>query len=152
MTIYQRPPLITEVVATPDRVVYATVNVPDTIADGEEYFIGKVLRTTDGGKTFDALEEASWVSTGVDYDTGDTVYHNGHLYTSLVDDNLVEPGTDAAKWQDDGAWNANGVLTENIDKTSTCAVLVSGVVVESNLRGYDSNMRQTLFNNKIFMQ
>ncbi len=152
MNIYQRPPLITEVIATSDRVVYATVNVPDTVADGEEYFIGKVLMTSDGGKTFDALEEEPWVSTGVDYDTDATVYHNGHIYTSLIDDNLAEPGTDATEWHDDGAWNANGVLAENIDKTSTCAVLVSGVVVESNLRGYDSNMRQTLFNNKIFMQ
>lgn len=152
MNIYQRPPLITEVVATSDRVVYATVNVPEAIADGEEYFIGKVLVTTDGGKTFDALEEESWVSTGVDYDTGDTVYHNGHLHTSLVENNLVEPGTDTTKWHDDGVWNANGILIENIDKTSTCAILVSGVVVESNLRGYDSNMRQPLFNNKIFMQ
>jgi len=152
MNIYQRPPLITEVVATSDRVVYATVNVPDTITDGEEYFIGKVLTTSDGGKTFDALEKEPWVATGIDYDTGDTVYHNGHVFTSLIDNNLVAPGTDGTKWQDDGVWNANGILMENVDKTSTYAVLVSGVVVESNLRGYDSNMRQTLFNNKIFMQ
>lgn len=146
----QRPPLVDEVVVKKERVIYATVNVPATVAEGDEYFIGKVLCTTDGGLTFDALAAPAWVTGS--YDDADTVFHNGHIFESLVDLNTVEPGTDPLKWQDNGVWDANGILIENIDATGMAAVLITGVAVEGKLRGYDSTMRHALFTNKITMQ
>lgn len=147
--IYTRPPLVDEVIVKKERVIYATVNVPLVVVEGDEHFIGKVLCTTDGGQTFDAIAEA-WVAGS--YDTTEIVSHNNHTWTSLADANNVEPGTDPLKWQDNGVWDANGILMENIDATTMCAVLITGVAVEHKLRGYDSAMRHTLFKNKITMQ
>ncbi len=150
MTTYTRPPLVTEVIVKQERVIYATVNVPLVITEGDEYFIGKVLRTTDGGITFDAMTVPHWVAG--EYAIDVVVYHNGHSYTSLAALNSAEPGTDVTKWQDNGVWDANGILMENIDATTMCAVLITGVTVENKLLGYDSAMRHTLFKNKITMQ
>lgn len=150
MPITTRPPLVDEVIVKKERVIYATVNVPATVTEGDEYFIGKVLRTTDGGVTFDAMTVPHWVAGEHAIDV--VVYHNGHIYTSLAALNTAEPGTDATKWHDDGVWDANGILMENIDATSMAPVLITGVAVENKLRGYDSAMRHTLFKNKITMQ
>lgn len=150
MTIYTRPPVVDEVIVNKDSVIYATVNVPLVVTEGDEHFIGKVLRTTDGGVTFDAMTAPHWVAGEHAIDV--VVYHNGHIYTSLAALNIAEPGTDATKWHDDGVWDANGILMENIDATTMCAVLITGVAVENKLRGYDSAMRHTLFKNKITMQ
>lgn len=146
----QRPPLVDEVVVKKERVIYATVNLPIVVVEGDEFFIGKTLRTTDGGITFDAMTEDVWAAG--EFADGDVVYHNGHVFTSLVDLNTAEPGTDPLKWEDNGAWDANGILIENIDVTGKAAVLITGVVAESKLRGYDSAMRHALFKNKITMQ
>lgn len=146
----QRPPLVDEVIVKKERVIYATVNVPATVAEGDEYFIGKVLRTTDGGQTFDAQTLDTWVAGT--YAATDEVYYNGHTYASLAADNTAEPGTDPLKWQDTGVWDANGILIENIDATGTAAVLITGVAAEGKLRGYDATMRHALFTNKITMQ
>ena len=148
--IYTRPPLVTEVIVKQERVIYATVNVPVPVTEGNEYFIGKVLRTTDGGRTFDAMTTPHWAAGEHAIDI--VVYHNGHIYTSLAALNTAEPGTDATKWHDDGVWDANGILMENIDVTSMTSILITGVAVENKLRGYDSAMRHTLFKNKITMQ
>lgn len=44
------------------------------------------------------------------YSTGDRVTHGGHLWESLVDDNVDEPGTDNGfRWKDLGAWPAEEV-------------------------------------------
>ncbi len=146
----QRPPLVDEVIVKKERVIYATVNVPATVAEGDEYFIGKVIRTTDGGQTFDAMTTPHWVAG--EYAIDVVVYHNGHIYTSLAALNTAEPGTDATKWHDDGVWDANGILIENIDVTGMAAVLITGVAAEGKLRGYDATMRHALFTNKITMQ
>lgn len=40
------------------------------------------------------------------YSTGDKTIHNGHLWESLVDDNVDEPGTDNGfRWKDLGEWD-----------------------------------------------
>lgn len=40
------------------------------------------------------------------YSTGDRVIHDGHLWESLVDDNVDEPGTDNGfRWKDLGEWD-----------------------------------------------
>lgn len=148
--INTRPPLVDEVIVKKERVIYATVNVPVTVTEGDECFIGKVLRTTDGGQTFDAMTTPHWVAG--EYVIDVVVYHNGHTYTSLTALNTAEPGTDATKWHDDGVWDANGILMENIDVTAMASILITGVAVENKLRGYDSAMRHTLFKNKITMQ
>ncbi len=150
MITVQRPPLVDEVIVKKERVIYATVNVPATVAEGDEYFIGKVLRTTDGGVTFDAMTEDVWVAGS--YADGVVVFHNGHTFESLADANNAEPGTDPLKWQDNGVWDANGILIENIDATGMAAVLITGVAAEGKLRGYDATMRHALFTNKITMQ
>lgn len=150
MPLIQRPPLVNEVVADIDTVVHATVNVPETVTEGDEYFIGKVLTTSDGGKTFDAMTKDTWING--EHAINAEVYHKGHIYTSLAAANTAEPGTDAAKWHDDGVWNANGILIENISSTGLCSVMVEGLAMESYLRGYDVDMRQALFNNKIITQ
>jgi len=149
MTITTRPPIITEVIVKQERVIYATVNVPLIVVEGDEHFIGKVLCSIDGGQTFYAIPEA-WAAGS--YDTTEIVSHNNHTYTSLADANTDEPGTDPLKWEDNGVWDANGILMENIDATSMAPVLITGVAVENKLRGYDSAMRHTLFKNKITMQ
>lgn len=146
----QRPPLVDEVVVKKERVIYATVNVSETVTEGDEYFIGKVLTTSDGGRTFNAMTEKVWVAG--DHSDGDVVFHNGHIFESLADANTVEPGTDPLKWEDNGVWDANGILIENIDATGMASVLITGVAVEGKLRGYDSTMRHALFKNKITMQ
>lgn len=148
--IYTRPPLVDEVIVKKERVIYATVNVPVPVIEGDEYFIGKVLTTSDGGQTFDALSDPVWVAGS--YSDVNAVFHNGHIFESLADLNVTEPGTDPLKWQDMGVWDANGILMENIDATTMCAVLITGVAVENKLRGYDSAMHHTLFKNKITMQ
>lgn len=150
MSLIQRPPLVDEVVVKKERVIYATVTVPAEVSEGNEYFIGKALRSTDGGVTFEAMTKATWAAG--EFSDGDVVYHNGHIFTSLVDANAAVPGTDPDSWQDEGAWDANGVLIENIDATAMAAVLITGVVVENKLLGYDSAMRHALFKNKITMQ
>ncbi|MDD2267023.1 hypothetical protein [Sulfuricurvum sp.] len=147
--IYTRPPIVDEVIVKKERVIYATVNVPLIVVEGDEYFIGKVLSSTDGGQTFDAIPEA-WVAGS--YDSTQVVSHNNHTFTSLIDFNDVEPGTDPLKWEDNGVWDANGILIENIDVTGMASVMITGVAVENKLLGYDSAMRHTLFKNKITMQ
>lgn len=148
--IYTRPPLVDEVIVKKERVIYATVNVPVPVIEGDEYFIGKVLTTLDGGQTFNALTDPVWVAGS--YSDADTVFHNGHIFESLADLNVIEPGTDPLKWQDMGVWDANGILMENIDVTGMTSILITGVAVENKLRGYNSAMRHTLFKNKITMQ
>lgn len=148
--IYTRPPLVDEVIVKKERVIHATVNVPVLVIEGAEYFIGKVLRTTDGGVTFDAMTVPHWVAGAHAIDV--VVYHNGHIYTSLAALNIAEPGTDPLKWKDMGVWDANGILMENIDVTGMASILITGVVVENKLREYHPTMRHTLFKNKITMQ
>lgn len=148
--IYTRPPLVDEVIVKKERVIYATVNVLVPVIEGDEYFIGKVLTTLDGGQTFNALTHPIWVAGS--YSDADTVFHNGHIFDSLADLNATEPGTDPLKWQDMGVWDANGILMENIDVTGMASILITGVVVENKLREYHPTMRHTLFKNKITMQ
>lgn len=148
--IYTRPLLVDEVIVKKERVIYATVNVPVPVIEGDEYFIGKVLTTSDGGQTFDALHVPVWVPGS--YSDVNSVFHNGHIFESLADLNTAEPGTDPLKWQDMGVWDANGILMENIDVTGMASILITGVAVENKLREYHSTMRHTLFKNKITMQ
>ena len=125
--------------------VYGTVTVPD----GVEFRIGQILRTQDGGETFESMTETVWDAADPAAALDAVVYHNGHIYTSLIADNAVEPGTDPAKWQDDGAWNANGILAEHISLTQKAVVETMCTVVKRNLNGLETGMLKTLFDNKI---
>lgn len=135
-----------DVVITKALSVNATVTVPeDATLD-----IGTLLSSNDGGVTF--TTQTTPVYEAGSYDTAEEVYHLGHIWESLADANTAVPGSDPVKWEDKGAWNANGVLCDYIETTSTANVLVSGVVVEHNLSGFEEALRATLFDNKIILK
>ena len=67
----------------------------------------EVLPGQDGAEPDEGYAE--WVQPGSTngYSTGDRVTHGGHLWESLVDSNVDEPGTDNGfRWKDLGAWPA----------------------------------------------
>ncbi|MDD2895529.1 MAG: hypothetical protein PHG81_05855 [Aliarcobacter sp.] len=135
-----------DVVVTKALSVNATVTVPeDATLD-----IGTLLSSNDGGVTFTTQTTPAYAAGS--YDTAEEVYHLGHIWESLADANTAVPGSDPVKWEDKGAWNANGVLCDYIETTSTANVLVSGVVVEHNLSGFEEALRATLFGNKIILK
>ena len=135
-----------DVVITKALSVNATVTVPeDATLD-----IGTLLSSNDGGVTFTTQTTPAYAAGS--YDTAEEVYHLGHIWESLADANTAVPGSDPEKWEDKGVWNANGVLCDYIETTSTANVLVSGVVVEHNLSGFEEALRATLFDNKIILK
>jgi len=149
-TLTQRPPLLEEVVTDRLQTVEATVTVPAVVADGDEHFIGKVVRSLDGGLTYEKLTETVWA--GVSAAVDDLVFHNGHIWKSLAATNVTEPGTDVLKWEDQGIWDANGILIQNIDVTRKAVVLVTGSVKKSYLRSFEASMQLALFQNKIILK
>lgn len=132
-----------DVIIDKQQSVNGTVNVPEeTTLD-----IGTLLSTADGGKTWTSDKEDPWVA-GL-YAENAIVYHNGHTWKSLAKDNSVEPGSDALSWEDQGAWDANGVLVEGLETTADANVLTMGYVYQNNLTGFEEGLRMQLFKNKI---
>lgn len=127
-----------------------SVNATVTVPEDATLDIGTLLSSNDGGVTFTAQTTAAY-ATG-SYSEGDEVYHLGHIWESLADTNTAVPGSDPAKWEDKGAWNANGILCDYIETSGVANVLVSGVVVEQNLTGFEEALRSTLFENKIILK
>lgn len=133
-----------------DVVVNSVIAVNGTVVvpvDVESLEIGTLLTSTDGGLTWDILQEDQWEAG--EFATSETVYHLGHIWESKVDTNTAEPGTDDTKWTDKGLWNANGVLADRLETTGASAVLVCGTVVEANLIGFEDALRAKLLDNKI---
>jgi len=149
-SLTKRPPLLDEVVVDRFQTVQATVTVPAVVADGDEHFIGKVVRSLDGGATYEKLTETVWA--GAEAAADDIVFHNGHLWKSLAATNSVEPSTDPLAWEDQGIWDANGILIQNIDVTGKAVVLVTGSVKKSYLRSFEASMQLALFQNKIILK
>lgn len=127
-----------------------SVNATVTVLEDATLDIGTLLSSNDGGVTF--TTQTTPVYEAGSYDMAEEVYHLGHIWESLADANTAVPGSDPVKWEDKGAWNANGVLCDYIETTSTANVLVSGVVVEHNLSGFEEALRATLFDNKIILK
>ena len=112
--------------------------------------IGTLLTTADGGNTWTIRQETDWVAGSYAVDA--IFYHLGHIWKSLAATNTAEPGTDPAKWEDQGFWQANGVLVEGLDLTGDANVLTSGSVVESNLTGFEEALRHQLFDRNIILK
>lgn len=70
----------------------------------------EVLPGQDGNEPDDGYAEWTQPGSTNGYSTGDRVTHGGHLWESLVDSNVDEPGTDNGfRWKDLGAWPAEEV-------------------------------------------
>jgi len=149
--INKRVPTIDEVIIKKDQVVSGTVSVP-VAAEGvvAGLVFGTVLTSTDGGVNWTSQEKPLWIAGAFNADA--EVFHNGHTWKSLEDANSNEPITDDPKWQDLGAFDANGVLGENITETSKVSVVITGTVREKHLVNYDDSMRTSLFRNKIILK
>jgi hypothetical protein len=148
--ITKRVPTIDEVIIKKDQVVSGTVAVTPATTGESGLVFGTILTSTDGGDTWTTQEKPLWVAGT--YAADDEVFHEGHSWKSLEDANTDEPKADNPKWQDLGAFDANGVLVENITQTSKVAVLITGTVREKHLVNYDNSMKKSLFKNKIILK
>lgn len=67
----------------------------------------KVLPGQEGNKPEDGYAEWVQPESTNGYNTGDKVIYNGHLWESIVDDNVDAPGTDNGfRWKDLGEYQA----------------------------------------------
>lgn len=144
MPLIERPKVLSEVMIRKDQSVYGNVIVPV----GGEIQIGTLLISVDGGLTWRDRNE--W-EAGLFAD-GAIVYYDGHVWESLIDNNAAVPGTDPLSWQDNGVWEANGMLCEYADVTGEYEVMTSGYVVEKRVVGFHESMRPALFAKKISLK
>ena len=146
MALVQRPLRESDVIITKIQSVNGTVSVPvDLTLD-----VGTLLTTADGGLTWQERQEDDWAAGT--YAANDIVYHQGHIWKSLAGSNTDEPTTASSNWEDQGFWNANGVLVEGLEESGDANVLIAGNVVENNLTGFDEALRQQLFNQNIILK
>lgn len=78
----------------------------------------KVLPGQEGNEPEDG-SYAEWVKPDSTngYSTGNRVTHNGHLWESIVDSNVDEPGTDNGfRWKDLGEWPAADDQNDNTEE------------------------------------
>lgn len=128
------------------QTVVGTVTVPQTIVDAEDALpLGTLLTSTDGGQTWNPLTTPLFEVGS--YKANAEVYYKGHIYKSTKAANDSIP--DVADWDDLGAWNANGVLYNDLSESKKTTVVVTGSVKENYLKGCDEFLRVTLFTNKI---
>jgi len=128
------------------QAVEKMVNVPVDLAVDGVVPVGTLLSTDDGGKTFNTLTTPAHVAGT--YALDDEVYYAGHIFTSGVADNTSIPLADS-NWVDNGKWNANGILWEDLTESKQARVLTTGTVNKKYLSGYDEYLEVTLFDNKI---
>ena len=87
------------------KVLQGHVSQAGWTPDAAPSLFAEVLPGQEGNEPEEGYAE--WVQPGSTngYSTGDRVLHDGHLWTSLVDDNVDEPGTDNGfRWKDEGAY------------------------------------------------
>lgn len=126
--------------------VVGTVTVP-VLTDGEALKLGTLLRSDDGGETWKPRPELYEAGS---FANGDTVYFEGHTFTSTADGNTN--ATDGADWTDNGKWNPNGVLYTDLFETGKAAVVVTGDMKGKHLGDYDSYLKTQLFDNKLLVK
>lgn len=126
------------------QTVVGMVNVP-VLADGEALALATLLTSNDGGLTWDSLTTPAYVAGT--YAVDDEVYYEGHIYKNTVLDNTALP-TDPS-WTDLGAWDANGVLYNDLTESKKTTVVVTGEIKQKYLIGNDSFLQVALFKNKI---
>jgi hypothetical protein len=133
--------LSSDVFINVQHTVIGTVSVPyDALP------LGTLLTTTDGGATWSTLKTPTYIS-GNTYQDGDIVYFEGNIFTNNTADNTDAPTE--STWTKKGAWDANGVLYNNLTETKKASVVVTGTVKEKHLSGSDEFLKLTLFKNKI---
>ncbi len=147
MYITKRVPTIDEVIIKKGQTVSGNVVIP---LGSSGLVFGTILTSIDGGITWTSQEKDIW--TAGSYEADVEVFHNGKTWKSLSADNVIEPGTDEAKWQELEVFDANGVLIENITENTKATVLITGEVREKHLQDYDDSMRISLFKNKIILR
>lgn len=132
-----------------EQTVVGMVTVPASIIEAEGAMpMATLLMTTDGGLNWNALTTPAYeVGT---HNLDDEVYHEGHIFVSTAADNDTIPG--AGDWSDLGAWNANGVLYNDLTESKKTTVVVTGDVVKKHLTGFDEYLRLALFKNKIIVK
>jgi len=142
ITKIKRSDVFTDVQQT----VVGTVNIPQSIIDsGDALPLATLLTSTDGGLTWNPLTTPVYIAGT--YQIGDIVYHEGNIFTNDTADNTALP-TDPS-WTNDGAWDANGVLYNDLTESKKTTVVVTGIVKEKYLGGSDEFLKATLFKNKI---
>jgi len=146
MALEQRPLILSEVLVRKDQSVYAAL----TVAADTTVALATPLNSSDGGLTWNILTTPLY-EDGT-YTTGDNVYFAGHIYESLIDANDVLPNSDPAKWEDQGVWNANGVLLEYADVTGDYEVMTSGYLKAKNMPSIAESLRPVLFDNNIILK
>lgn len=89
------------------KVLQNHVSQADWLPDEAASLYAKVLPGQDGNEPSEGY--AAWVQPGATngYSTGDRVVDEGHLWESLVNDNVDKPGTDNGfRWKDLGPYPA----------------------------------------------
>ncbi|NOQ31511.1 MAG: hypothetical protein GQ570_10340 [Helicobacteraceae bacterium] len=132
------------------QTVVGVVAISAALISAEEPLkMGTLLRSTDGGKNWEALTTASH-DVASTYAVDDEVYFEGGLYKSTVVDNTTVP--DVGDWDYLGIWASNGVLYNDLLESKKTTVVVSGSVKQKYLHGYDEFLRVPLFDNKILVK
>lgn len=85
------------------KVLQGHVSQADWVPDAAPSLFAKVLPGQEGSETESGYAEWVQPDSTNGYSTGDKVVWNGHLWESIVDDNVDEPGTDNGfRWKDLG--------------------------------------------------
>lgn len=130
------------------QTVVGDVTVPEAMitADGAMP-LGTLLTSTDGGLTWNSLTTPAYDAADAPYADAAQVYFEGHIFTSTVANNNTVPN--AGDWTDEGAWDANGVLFNDLTESRKTTIVVTGTAKQKHLVGHDSFIQATLFKNKI---
>lgn len=85
------------------KVLQGHISQADWAPDAAPSLFAKVLLGQEGNEPEDGYAEWEQPDSTNGYSTGDRVLHNGHLWESIVDSNVDEPGTDNGfRWKDLG--------------------------------------------------
>jgi hypothetical protein len=131
-----------------DQTVVGLVSVPAGLIAGDAVPMGTLLLTSDGGKTWSTRTTPDYAAGS--YALDDEVYYEGHIFKSTAAANVTVPGV--GDWTDLGAWNANGILFNDLTESKNTTVVVTGTVAKKTLSGYDEFLHVVLFNNKIIVK
>ena len=87
------------------KVLQGHVSQADWAPDAAPSLFAKVLPGQEGAEPEEGYAEWVQPDSTNGYSTGDKVVWNGHLWESIVDDNVDEPGTDNGfRWKDLGEY------------------------------------------------
>lgn len=131
------------------QTVVGTVAVP-VLAEGEALKMGTLLSSSDGGVSWSSRTTEDYDATNAPFALDVEVYFEGHIFKSTAAANETVPG--AGDWEDLGAWDANGILYNDITENKKTTVVVTGDVISKQLTGLDEHLKITLFKNKLIVK